>query len=119
MHTGSEDDEVWGMAYTLQPDDEAELDLIEKVSTGHFKKEMIEAEVWPFKDHGRPADTTKAPKKAQVLVYISHERTKTGRPRDEYVVRMNHSIEVALEEGIPSTYIENVLRQWIAPQNPA
>ena len=112
---GSEDDEVWGMAYRLQPRDEEALDILERVPT-HFVKEIIEAQLWEPAGDGRPADpTTQAPREVGVLVYISHERTAVGQPRAEYVVRMNRAIVDALKEGIPSAYVDNVLRKSIPP----
>ncbi|KAM3500439.1 hypothetical protein MY10362_006397 [Beauveria mimosiformis] len=110
---GSDDDEVWGLAYSLQPNDEAELDVIERVPT-HFTKNIIQAELWePIAADGTPADPAQTGRAVGVLVYISHERIATGKPRDEYVVRMNHAISDALSSGVPLSYIENVLRKWI------
>jgi gamma-glutamylcyclotransferase len=111
---GSECDEVWGMAYRLQPRDEEELDILERVPT-HFVKEIIEAQLWEPANDGQPADPTQTPRNVGMLVYISHERTAVGQPRAEYVVRMNRAIESGLKEGIPSAYIDNVLRKFIPP----
>lgn len=109
---GSDGDEVWGLAYALQPADEAELDVIERVPV-HFTKETLQAQLWEPAADGMPADPAQAHRTVEVLVYISHERTATGKPRDEYVIRMNHAIPDALSSGVPLAYIENVLRKWI------
>ncbi|KAM3510338.1 hypothetical protein MY11210_005956 [Beauveria gryllotalpidicola] len=110
---GSDDDEVWGLAYSLQPNDEAELDVIERVPT-HFTKNMIQAQLWePMAADGTPADPAQTCRVVGVLVYMSHERIATGKPRDEYIVRMNHAISDALSAGVPRPYIKNVLRKWI------
>ncbi|TQV91972.1 AIG2-like family protein [Cordyceps javanica] len=111
--SGDDDDEVWGLAYSLQPEDEAELDVIERVPT-HFTKNIIQAQLWePMAADGAPADPARTGRLVGALVYISHERTATGKPRDEYVVRMNHAIADALSSGVPPSYVENVLRKWI------
>ncbi len=109
---GSDADEVWGLAYALQPEDEAELDVIERVPV-HFTKETLQAQLWEPAADGKPADPAQAHRTVEVLVYISHERTAIGKPRDEYVIRMNHAIPDALSSGVPPAYIENVLRKWI------
>ncbi|KAM3516801.1 hypothetical protein NHJ13051_009567 [Beauveria bassiana] len=111
---GSDDDEVWGLAYSLQPSDEAELDVIEGVPT-HFTKNMIQAQLWePMATDGtHRADPAQPGRAVGMLVYMSHERIATGKPRAEYVVRMNHAISDALSSGVPLSYIENVLRKWI------
>ncbi|KAM3470603.1 hypothetical protein MY8738_009684 [Beauveria namnaoensis] len=109
-----DDDEVWGLAYSLQPSDEAELDVIERVPT-HFTKNMIQARLWESMaaDGTRRADPAQPGRAVGVLVYMSHERIATGKPRDEYVVRMNHAISDALSSCVPLSCIENVLRKWI------
>lgn len=109
---GSDGDEVWGHAYSLQPQDEAELDVIERVPV-HFTKETMQVQLWDQKTDDNPADLAQEPKIVAALVYISHERTAVGEPRKEYVIRMNHAIADALSSGIPLAYIENVLRKWI------
>ncbi|KAJ6781987.1 hypothetical protein PWT90_01273 [Aphanocladium album] len=113
---GSGDDEVWGLAYSLQPEDEAELDVIERVPV-HFTKELLQAELWEPAGNGKPADPAQTPRTVALLVYISHERTAFGKPRDEYVIRMNHAIPDALSSGVPETYVEKVLRNWIPASN--
>ncbi|KAJ3497405.1 hypothetical protein NLG97_g1937 [Lecanicillium saksenae] len=113
---GSNDDEVWGLAYSLRSEDEAELDIIERVPV-HFNKEILQAELWEPAGDGKPADPTQIPRKVAVLVYISHERTAVGKPRDEYVIRMNNAIPDALSSGVPLAYIENVVRKWIPPND--
>lgn len=109
---GADHDEVWGLAYSLQPDDEAELDVIERVPV-HFTKEIIQAQLWEPTGDGTEADPRQTPQTVGVLVYISHERTATGKPRDEYVIRMNHAIPDALRSGVPLAYVDSVLRKWI------
>ncbi|CEJ94169.1 Putative AIG2-like family protein [[Torrubiella] hemipterigena] len=109
---GSDDDEVWGLAYSLQPEDEAALDVLERMPV-HFTKEIVQVQLWDQEADDNPADPAQAPRIVAAIVYISHERTAVGEPRKEYVIRMNHAIADALSSGIPRAYIENVLRKWI------
>ncbi|KAK4130880.1 hypothetical protein BT67DRAFT_351019, partial [Trichocladium antarcticum] len=48
-----------------------------------------------------------------VLVYLSDEFVRPGRPRDEYVDRMNDGVRDAVEMGVPAAYFTNVVREWV------
>ncbi len=48
-----------------------------------------------------------------MLVYIDRHRTTPSTPREEYIYRMNRGISDALDKGVPSRYVEEVLRGYI------
>ena len=47
------------------------------------------------------------------LVYVDVERKSESQPKQEYVYRMNMAISDALQEGVPSDYIDKYLRPFI------
>lgn len=136
--------EVWGMMYSLEENDEKLLDEREGVPVA-YRKEWIECEFWTVpeaaasssssassrggeeecgknedgstldeeKKKRKPADITKRPGKEKMLVYINREMTDEGEIRKEYISRMNCGIKDAVKEGLPSEYVEQVLRRWI------
>lgn len=54
------------------------------------------------------------------LVYVDIERKSESLPKKEYIHRMNMGIADALQEGIPSDYIDKYLRPFIpSPDNQA
>lgn len=133
--------EVWGMMYSLEEEDEKLLDEREGVPVA-YRKEWIECEFWTVpeaaaasasssreeeevgkneedtttaekKKKRKPADITKRPGKEKMLVYINREMTDEGEIRKEYISRMNCGIKDAVKEGLPREYVEQVLRRWI------
>lgn len=62
---------------------------------------------------GTPANPTQRGKAIRVLVYISHKRITTRKPRDKYTIRINHAIPNALSSGVPLSFMKNVLRKWV------
>lgn len=132
--------EVWGMMYSLEEEDEKLLDEREGVPVA-YRKEWIECEFWTVpevaaasasssreeevskedvkkevkeeKKKRKPADITKRPGKEKMLVYINREMTDEGEIRKEYISRMNCGIKDAVQEGLPREYVEQVLRRWI------
>lgn len=125
--------EVWGLVYSLQEDDEKRLDGNEGVPIA-YQKESIECEFWPAKPntedrlerHGVTYELSAAshpnigtsPTKQKMLVYINHKLVKESSPKEEYIYRMNQGIHDALEEGIPSAYVQQVMRRFIPEQSP-
>ncbi|CAK4031869.1 Hypothetical predicted protein [Lecanosticta acicola] len=122
--------ECWGLVYTLQRKDEERLDVNEGVPVA-YKKEWIECEFWPSSENaadaaaaeneenttfrwsnGKP-DTSKDPKRVDMLVYINRDMTKETPPKEEYIYRMNMGIRDAVKEGMPEAYVEQVIRQFI------
>ncbi|KAK4199840.1 hypothetical protein QBC40DRAFT_281215 [Triangularia verruculosa] len=105
-----ETDEVWGLIYSLTPEDEAMLDINEGVPYA-YEKEVIPVEFW---EKGTPDVGKGAGRNVDMLVYIDHKRSEGGyKPREEYIVRMNKGIDDALKEGVPMEYVERVLRPYI------
>lgn len=134
--------EVWGMMYSLEENDEKLLDEREGVPVA-YRKEWIECEFWTVpeaaaasasssreeeeeeedvkkvvdeeknKRKRKPADITKRPGKEKMLVYINREMTDEGEILKEYISRMNCGIKDAIKEGLPREYVEQVLRRWI------
>ncbi len=54
----------------------------------------------------------------EMLVYVDRRRRRDGLPRVEYVTRMNEAVVDALEAGVPSEYVENVIRHYIPEKAP-
>ncbi|EME79644.1 uncharacterized protein MYCFIDRAFT_142157 [Pseudocercospora fijiensis CIRAD86] len=115
-HDDSE--EVWGLVYSLEEEDERRLDRNEGVPVA-YQKELIECEYWASAKNrrsGRP-DTSKDPHKVDMLVYIDRMRTEPSEPKEEYIYRMNMGIHDALYEGVPKDYVEQVMRKFIPERN--
>ncbi|KAF7192661.1 hypothetical protein HII31_06020 [Pseudocercospora fuligena] len=125
-------EEVWGLVYSLEEEDERRLDRNEGVPVA-YQKELIECEYWTsakgravaidswedrltYERSGRP-DTSKDPEKVDMLVYIDRTRTKSSEPKKEYIYRMNMGIHDALYEGVPKEYVEQVMRKFIPERN--
>ncbi len=104
-------DEVWGLVYSLQPSDEARLDVNEGVPEA-YTKEYMKVDFWPVGSDSKP-NVKNEPSKMTMLVYIDRLRTEPDKPRAEYIYRMNMGIEDALREGVPRQYVDEVLRKFI------
>jgi gamma-glutamylcyclotransferase len=113
------DDVVFGLVYTLEPDDEARLDKNEGVPVA-YTKENLPCDFWsagppssPESKHQK-VDTSDAPTYTRdMLVYIDRKRVAADEPRKEYVYRMNQGINDALEMGVPQEYIDAIMRPYI------
>lgn len=122
--------EVWGLVYSLEKEDERRLDGNEGVPNS-YQKEGIECEFWKAEDeknndsedgkpdlskkHDRP-DLSKKSQKVDMLVYINRNLTKVGKIKEEYIYRMNQGIKDAVKEGMPEEYVKQVLREYIPEQ---
>ncbi len=105
-------DHVYGLVYSLLPEDEKRLDRNEGVPVA-YTKELIPCDFWPSTTHEK-ADTSVPPFETRsMLVYIDRNRTTPDRPREEYVYRMNQGIRDALERGVPEDYVKSVMRKFI------
>lgn len=109
-----EEKHVWGIVYTLTKADEARLDKNEGVPHSHTK-EVHDMEFWAadLENVEKRVNIGAIPEKKPMLLYIDRERTTDGKPREEYVYRMNMGIADALKAGIPSSYVEKVMRKFI------
>jgi gamma-glutamylcyclotransferase len=113
------EDAVFGLVYTLEPDDEARLDKNEGVPIAYTKENLL-CDFWsagppssPESTH-RKVDTSDAPTYSRdMLVYIDRKRIAPDEPRKEYVYRMNQGINDAVEMGVPREYVEEVMRPYI------
>ncbi|SMR52929.1 unnamed protein product [Zymoseptoria tritici ST99CH_1E4] len=103
--------EVWGLVYQLEPEDEEDLDMNEGVPIA-YTKELLGCELWEAK-HGDKPDRSKDPKQVDMLVYINRKLTTPSKSRTEYVYRMNKGIKDALKEGMPEEYVKQVMRKFI------
>ncbi len=127
---------VHGLVFELGHDlssassDEARLDRSEGVATGVYSKERCAVMLYParrrVKTSSAAADRERgvtigggivrggAPRvEENVLVYVSKVFVRPGRPRDEYVDRMNNGIRDAVEMEVPAAYFTNVVREFV------
>ena len=112
----SASNEVWGLVYRLQPDDEAGLDINEGVPVAYTKEDLL-VEFWPARDSGKMApDMQDNPQEVKMLVYVDRKRVRPDKPRKEYIYRMNLGIKDALKEGMPREYVDGVMRMFIPDQ---
>ncbi|KAK8104238.1 uncharacterized protein PG998_011271 [Apiospora kogelbergensis] len=106
---------VYGVLYSLPPNDEDVLDMYEGVPTA-YEKEILEVDVVQDGSSGS-MEATGFPEgvgSLSALVYIDYHRVKADRPRAEYVSRMNLGIEEARRDwGLPGSYIAHVMREFI------
>ncbi|KAF3043624.1 hypothetical protein E8E12_000779 [Didymella heteroderae] len=105
-------DYVYGLVYSLLPEDERRLDRNEGVPVA-YTKELIPCEFWPSTTHEKANTSSPPAEKRDMLVYIDRNRTTPDVPRDEYVYRMNQGIRDALERGVPAEYVRDVMRKFI------
>lgn len=94
----SKNDYVLGAVYELSESDVRQLDLIEGVTQGHYRKETLSIKV-----DGEKLDC---------LVYIDGV-VENGRPREEYIARINNGIQDA---GFPDEYVIRYLRAFVPGQ---
>ncbi|KAF2996675.1 hypothetical protein E8E13_004306 [Curvularia kusanoi] len=92
--------EVYGLVYSLLPSDEQHLDINEGVPIAYVKAHL-RCEFWPGTLEDRVNASEPAPESREMLVYIDHKRTSPGKPREEYVYRMNEGIRDAVALGVP------------------
>ncbi|KAL8993393.1 MAG: hypothetical protein Q9169_006383 [Polycauliona sp. 2 TL-2023] len=104
-------DIVYGLVYSLTPEDEEELDFREGVPWA-YTKEMTCVDVWESDDGGK-VDWDQTPERRRLLVYIDRKRTDEGTPHAEYVRRINMGVVDALEKGMPVGYVEDVIRKFL------
>lgn len=114
VQTDRDQDEVWGLIYDLPPEDEERLDGNEGVPYA-YQKRMTQVEFWSKGTLPAASDTLPEPEKVKMLVYIDLKRRsgEGNKPRKEYIHRMNEGIRDALNEGVPKSYIDEVLRPYI------
>ena len=103
---------VFGLVYSLQPDDEVALDKNEGVPISYTKEGLV-CEFWPS-EHGNPVDVQHdVSTEEKMLVYISRTNITNSKPKKEYIVRMNNGIKDAIKKGVPKAYVKAVMRKFI------
>lgn len=105
-------DHVYGLVYSLLPEDEKRLDRNEGVPVA-YTKELIECDFWPSDTRSKVDTSVPPPETRNMLVYIDRNRTTPDQPRDEYVYRMNQGIRDAVKRGVPEEYVRDVMRKFI------
>lgn len=105
-------DEVYGLVYSLLPEDEKRLDLNEGVPVA-YTKELLSCDFWPGSIDSKVNTTLPPSETREMLVYIDRKRTTPDEPRDEYVYRMNQGIRDAVARGVPKGYVKDVMREFI------
>ena len=106
-----DDDVVWGLVYSLEAEDERRLDLNEGVPFA-YTKELLTVDFWPAGNGTKPK-TDEEPVQKEMLVYIDRKRVMPDEPKKEYIYRMNMGIQDAVGEGMPLSYVDDVLRSFI------
>jgi len=98
---------VYGVLYSLSPDDEEVLDMYEGVPRS-YQKVSLPVEVVDDADIAGGATSVVA------LVYVDKLRIQPSVPKAEYVNRMNRGIiEATKEWALPARYVEEVMRPFI------
>lgn len=106
--------EVYGLIYTLTAADEEALDKNEGVPYA-YTKEWIDIQFWPSTTPSEKVDLKTKPETKSMLVYIDRRRVTKSTPKKEYIYRMNKGIDDALAAGVPSSYVDIVMRSFIPP----
>ncbi|KAL4991750.1 hypothetical protein BDW68DRAFT_173689 [Aspergillus falconensis] len=128
---------VYGVLYELSGDDERVLDGYEgvhhlaedstegeKVSlkirpkeqgNGDYNKWYVDARVveWLDEEYRERNGLQGVGGEVKVLVYVDELRVKVGKPKEEYIPRMNRAIREAVELGFPEDWAEEVMRPSI------
>lgn len=114
VQTNDSLDLVYGLVYTLTPDDEERLDRNEGVPRA-YTKEITPIEFWPLKDGEKVdfGDSDCTGIKKDLLVYIDRVRVESDKPKAEYIHRMNLGVHDAVKIGMPQAYVDNAIRQFI------
>ena len=107
VETKQSEHEVYGLVYSLTSSDEKSLDQNEGVPFA-YTKEMLRAQFWASSDSSQGIKANEA-----MLVYIDRKRIEPDHPKAEYIYRMNMGIKDAIKEGIPQSYFDENLRQFI------
>ena len=99
-------DPVYGLVYKISPSDEEKLDKFEGVPESYTKHIM---------KIGLQSENGEEKSVEQALVYIDKKRTEEGKPREEYIFRINRGVDDASARGMPKWYIDKYIRKFIPP----
>lgn len=109
--------EVYGMLYLLPTGDEERLDRYEGVPWA-YEKAYLEAD-WVSRTEAVSTNGGTYVREeltpVKVLVYVDRKRVKDGKPKEEYVGRMERGIRDAVENwGMSEQYAVRVMRRfWV------
>ncbi|QYT00562.1 Gamma-glutamylcyclotransferase [Trichoderma simmonsii] len=111
-----EESQVYGMLYLLPVEDEERLDRYEGVPWA-YEKLHIEA-FWVSNTDRIDGEEQRVEEEltpVKVLAYVDTQRVTEGRPKEEYVERMERGIEDAVENwGMSEEYADKVMRRfWV------
>ncbi|KAJ4858392.1 gamma-glutamyl cyclotransferase, AIG2-like domain-containing protein [Trichoderma breve] len=116
MEEDTEESQVYGMLYLLPVEDEERLDRYEGVPWA-YEKLHIEAYWVSNRDRvdGEEQRVEEELTPVKVLAYVDRQRVTEGRPKEEYVERMERGIEDAVENwGMSEEYADRVMRRfWV------
>lgn len=116
MEEDTEESQVYGMLYLLPVEDEERLDRYEGVPWA-YEKLHIEASWVSNTDRvdGEEQQVEEELTPVKVLAYVDRQRVTEGRPKEEYVERMEMGIEDAVENwGMSEEYADRVMRRfWV------
>jgi gamma-glutamylcyclotransferase len=115
--SGEQAGEVYGMLYLLPTEDEERLDRYEGVPWA-YEKAYLEAD-WVSHTEAISTNggtyTREELTPVKVLVYIDRKRVQDGKPKEEYVGRMERGIRDAVDNwGLSEEYADRVMRKfWV------
>ena len=105
----SKGDYVYGFIYSLNPKDEASLDIHEYA----YDKRIIPVQLKTSPGHGETA--TK--KTIDALVYVDTVSTSPDVPKTEYIHRINMALQDGCKNGVPQSYIDKYIRPFIPAES--
>ncbi|KAL7962693.1 hypothetical protein V8C34DRAFT_269560 [Trichoderma compactum] len=116
QHDTEQESQIYGMLYLLPVEDEERLDRYEGVPWA-YEKLHIEAS-WVSNTDRVDGGEQRAEEEltpVKVLAYVDRQRVTEGRPKEEYVERMQRGIEDAVENwGMSEEYAHRVMRRfWV------
>lgn len=100
---------VYGLLYLLPPRDEESLDVFEGVPHAY---EKVQCPVhWVCDGDGKPIPG--GGQRVTALVYVDERNAVDGKPREEYIGRMERGVEdVVRNWGMEEEYANRVMRRW-------
>jgi hypothetical protein len=103
---GTKEHVVYGMLYTLEEEDEENLDVAEGVPYAYLKREL-DVVLVTKEGGGGKGEVVKA------LVYVDEKRVGKGVCKEEYVARMNRGIRDAMAKGMDREYVDRYIRPFV------
>ncbi|KAI1383859.1 uncharacterized protein F4822DRAFT_417848 [Hypoxylon trugodes] len=102
---------LYGVLFSLDPVDQAPLDMCEGVPWAYEKRNL---DVTLLPKQNTKFATKLEPKTVRALVYIDFKRVTPGKPKDEYIDRINRGVEEAtIKWNFPKSYVDVIIRPFI------